>query len=195
MTNYELAKKALNNHQIIAFPTETVFGLGIFYDDEQAYEKMNIVKKKRDAKPYTMMMASIEHISQYGDVPARYRPIIEKYMPGPLTILVKAKPHVPSFVTHDTGVVGVRIPNDPKALELLQYLNKPLLVPSANRAGQKPAMNSDEVKAIFGDEVAIIIPGQAKSGQPSTVIDLTGEHLKIVRPGPIRLEQLLECLL
>lgn len=194
MKDYELAKQALNNHQVIAFPTETVFGLGVYYDDEKAYEKMNVVKKRRESKPYTLMLASVAQISQYADIPAQYWPIIKKYMPGSLTILVKSQAHVPAFVTHGTGVVGVRIPSNPEALELLKYLNKPLLVPSANRADEKPAMNDGEVKAIFGDEIAVIIPGHAKSGQPSTIIDLTGEQLKIVRPGPISLEELLTLL-
>lgn len=194
MKDYELAKLALKSHQVIAFPTETVFGLGVFYDDKIAYEKMNDIKKRRENKPYTLMLANTEQISQYADIPTHFWPIIKKYMPGSLTILVKCQAYVPEFVTHGTGVIGVRIPNNPEALELLKYLDKPLLVPSANRADEKPAMSDSEVKAIFGDEIAVIIPGQAKSGQPSTIIDLTGEQLKLVRPGPISLQDLLACL-
>lgn len=194
MKDYELAKQALKSHQVIAFPTETVFGLGVFYDDKIAYEKMNDIKKRRENKPYTLMLANTEQISQYADIPTHFWPIIKKYMPGSLTILVKCQAYVPEFVTHGTGVIGVRIPNNPEALELLKYLDKPLLVPSANRADEKPAMSDSEVKAIFGDEIAVIIPGQAKSGQPSTIIDLTGEQLKLVRPGPISLQDLLACL-
>ena len=71
---------------------------------------------------------------------------------------------------------------------------KPLLVPSANRADQKPAMNDQEVKAIFNDEVAVIIPGKSIGGLPSTIIDLTGEEIKLIRQGPISLEDIKKAL-
>lgn len=194
MNQNELAKIALNNHEVIAFPTETVFGLGVYFDDEQAYAKLNAIKKRSDDKPYTLMLSSVEQIQKYALIPLKYLPIIKKYMPGSLTILAKCQPHVPAFVTHGSGVIGIRIPSNIEALELLRYLDKPLLVPSANRAGEKPAMNDSEVKQIFSEEVAVIISGQAKSGQPSTIIDITGEEIKIVRPGPISLQDLLLCI-
>ena len=115
-------------------------------------------------------------------------------MPGSLTILVKAKENVPGYVTHDTGVIGIRIPSNKEALELLEYVKKPLLVPSANRADQKPALNDEEVKTIFNDEIKVIIPGHAQKGEPSTIIDLTGDKIKLVRQGPISLNEILSLV-
>ena len=184
------ALKALNNHQVIAFPTETVFGLGVFYDDQEAYELLNKVKNRREDKPYTMMVDSVSKITDYAFVNDKYLPIIKKYMPGSLTILVNAKDNVPSYVTHGTGVIGIRIPSNKEALELLKFVGKPLLVPSANKADQKPALTVNEVKAIFNDEIKAIIPGEISSGQPSTIIDLTGDEIKLIRKGPIPLEEL-----
>ena len=184
------ALQALNNHQVIAFPTETVFGLGVFYDDRDAYELLNKVKNRREDKPYTMMLDSVEKISNYASIPNKYLPIIKKYMPGSLTILVKAKDNVPSYVTHSTGIIGIRIPSNKEALDLLKYVKKPLLVPSANKADQKPALSEEEVKEIFKEEIAVIIPGKISSGEPSTIIDLTGNEIKLARKGPIPLEEL-----
>ncbi len=187
---YQDALKALNEHQVIAFPTETVFGLGVFYDDYQAYNLLNKVKNRHEDKPYTMMLYDINEINKYADVDKKYLPIINKYMPGSLTILVKAKENVPNYVTHNTKIIGIRIPSNKEALDLLSFVKKPLLVPSANKADQKPALNDVEVKAIFDKEISVIIPGKAIGGQASTIIDLTGNEIKLIRKGPISLEEL-----
>ena len=184
------ALQALNDHQVIAFPTETVFGLGVFYDDFEAYNLLNKVKNRKEDKPYTMMLYDINEINKYADVDKKYLPIIKKYMPGSLTILVKAKENVPNYVTHDTKIIGIRIPSNKEALELLNFVKKPLLVPSANKADQKPALNDEEVKNIFGDEIRVVIPGKAIGGQASTIIDLTGREIKLIRKCPIPLEEL-----
>ena len=88
---YEKALEALNNHQVIAFPTETVFGLGVFYDDQEAYELLNQIKRRKEDKPYTMMLSKVEDIDKYAFVDAKYKNIVKKYMPGSLTILVRSK--------------------------------------------------------------------------------------------------------
>ena len=187
---YEKALEALNNHQVIAFPTETVFGLGVFYDDEGAYHLLNGIKRRREDKPYTMMLSDVNDISKYAIVNEKYLPLIKKYMPGSLTVLVRSKENVPGYVTHNTGIIGIRIPENKEALDLLKFIKKPLLVPSANRADQKPALTDDEVKAIFQDEIKVVVPGKTCQGQPSTIVDLTGDEIKLIRKGPISLEEL-----
>ena len=186
----EDALKALNDHQVIAFPTETVFGLGVFYDDFEAYNLLNKIKNRKEDKPYTMMLDDINKINNYADIDEKYVPIIKKYMPGSLTILVKAKNNVPDYVTHNTKVIGIRIPSNKEALDLLRFVKKPLLVPSANKADQKPALTANEVKIIFNDDIRVIVPGIAVGGQASTIIDLTGDEIKLIRKGPIPLEEL-----
>ena len=187
---YKDALASLSNHQVIAFPTETVFGLGVFYDDEKAYNLLNKVKNRREDKPYTMMLSDVKEISKYAFIKDKYLPIINKYMPGSLTILMRAKKCVPAYVTHNTGIIGIRIPSNKEALDLLKFIKKPLLVPSANKADQKPALSASEVKAIFKDEIEVIIPGEISSGEPSTIIDLTGDEIKLIRKGPIPFEEL-----
>ena len=191
---YQLAKAALNDHQVIAFPTETVFGLGVYFDDKEAYELLNKIKRRKEDKPYTLMLHDVRQIKNYAYIKETQLKGLSKFMPGPLTILLKCQDNVPSYVTHGTGIIGIRIPENKEALELLKYLDKPLLVPSANRADGKPAMNDEEVKKIFNDEIAVIIPGQAVGGLPSTIIDLTKEEITLIRQGPISLEEIKKAL-
>ena len=184
------AKKVLDNSGVIAFPTETVMGLGIYFDDAKAYNYLNKTKNRPEDKPYTLMLGSINEISIYAFISKRDQLIINVFMPGPVTLLLKAKPVVPSYVTHNTGIIGVRVPDMEDVCDFITFCNRPLLVPSANKSGEKPAMSSKEVKDIFGDEVGFVFDGAAIGGKPSTIIDLSGEQVKILREGPISLEDI-----
>jgi len=182
---FELAKSALDNSQVIAFPTETVMGLGVYFDDYNAYQLLNKIKCRPEDKPYTLMLGDTKDIAKYAYVDNKVQKIINKFMPGSVTLLLKAKEVVPTYVTHNTGIIGVRVPDLKLINDFINYCNKPLLVPSANKSGEKPAVNSLEVKNIFKDEVSYIFEGSAPGGVPSTIIDLTGEEVKILREGPV----------
>ena len=182
---FELAKSALDNSQVIAFPTETVMGLGVYFDDYNAYQLLNKIKCRPEDKPYTLMLGNVNDISKYAYGDNKAQKIINKFMPGSVTLLLKAKEVVPTYVTHNTGIIGVRVPDLKLINDFINYCNKPLLVPSANKSGEKPAINSLEVKNIFKDEVSYIFEGSAPGGVPSTIIDLTGEEVKILREGPV----------
>ena len=187
-------KKALKKHGIIAFPTETVMGLGVFYDDFEAYEKLNAVKRRQEDKPYTMMLGDVDRIIKYAKIGTRAEKLIKAFMPGSITLLLHARENVPAYVTHGTGVIGVRVPNMPEIQEMLSALSKPLLVPSANKSGEKPALNSFEVKNIFGDEVDYIVEGECGSGLPSTIVDLTEPDARVIREGSISKEEIFKVL-
>jgi L-threonylcarbamoyladenylate synthase len=134
------AEDALNNHGVIAFPTETVMGLAVYYDDVEAYNKLNQIKRRPEDKPYTMMVKDKKEIANYAIINEVTQRVIDAFMPGSITILVPVKADsVPTYVTHNTGVIGIRIPTNKEAVELLNAIDKPLLVPSANRSGEKPA--------------------------------------------------------
>ena len=190
----ELIKKALENHGVIAFPTETVMGLGVFYDDFEAYNKLNKVKNRPEDKPYTMMLGDTKNIAKYAYVDDRANKIIDAFMPGSITVLLKAKANVPGYVTHNTGIIGIRVPSLEDIQDMLNKVGKPLLVPSANKSGEKPAFNSEEVKNIFKDELDYIVDGKCIGGVPSTLVDLTNDNIKILREGPISLDMILKAL-
>ena len=188
-----LASEALRKGGVVAFPTETVMGLGVVYNDRKAYDKLNKVKERPEDKPYTLMVKDVEEIAKYAEINEATQRVIDKFMPGSITILVNVKKNsVPSYVTHNTNVIGIRVPTNIEAHVLLNMVSIPLLVPSANKSGSKPALNSDEVKQIFGSELDFVMSGKAYGEVPSTIVDLTKEAPKVVRPGPISEEEIIK---
>ena len=191
LTNeFIFAKKALDESKVIAFPTETVMGLGVYYNDYTAYQLLNKIKGRPEDKPYTLMLGSVDEVDKYAYLSDRDNKIIKAFMPGAITVLLKSKSNVPGYVTHNTGVIGIRVPDFKLIQDLISFCEKPLLVPSANKSGKKPALTSIEVKEIFKDELGYILEGNALGGVPSTIVDLTGEQVKIVREGPISLKDI-----
>ena len=187
------ASEALRKGGVVAFPTETVMGLGVVYNDRRAYDRLNKVKERPEDKPYTLMVKNVEEIAKYAVIDEATQRVIDSFMPGSLTILVKVKKNsVPSYVTHNTDIIGIRVPTNIEARILLDMVSIPLLVPSANKSGSKPALNSDEVKQIFGQELNFVMSGKAKGEVPSTIVDLTKESPKVVRPGPITEEDIVK---
>ena len=182
---------ALLSGKVVAFPTETVMGLGVIYNNKNAYDLLNIVKCRPEDKPYTMMVRNVGEIENYAYVDEKTKKAIKQFMPGSLTILLKSKDTVPGYVTHNSGVIGIRIPTNVEAKELLNRINIPLLVPSANKSGEKPALSSEEVKAIFGDELAAIIDGKSKGEIPSTIVDFSKNKPVLLRKGPISFENIM----
>ena len=183
---------ALKDGKVVAFPTETVMGLGVIYNDKKAYDLLNQIKRRPEDKPYTMMVSSKKEISLYAYVDGKIQKVIDEFMPGSLTILLKSKDNVPGYVTHQSGVIGIRIPSNEEALELLKAINTPLLVPSANISGKKPALNSEEVRDIFHDEISAIIDGQSYGETPSTIVDFSKNSPVLLRKGPISFENILK---
>ena len=193
LNEFQQAKEALYKHGVIAFPTETVMGLGVLYNDRIAYDKLNEIKRRPEDKPYTLMVKDVNDISEYALIDERTQRVIDAFMPGSITILVPVKRDaVPEYVTHGTGIIGIRIPENKEALEVLKEAKLPLLVPSANRSGEKPALSDKEVKEIFGDEVDYVVSGQAKLAKPSTIVSLVNGEVKVLREGPISEEKILK---
>ena len=182
----------LLNHKVISFPTETVMGLAVVYNDFEAYNLLNKVKRRPEDKPYTLMLGNVLDIQKYGYVDKKIQKIIDAFMPGSITILIKGNENLPNWVTHGSPIVGLRVPSNKEALEVLKEVKLPLLVPSANRSGEKPCLDSEEVKKVFGDEVAYVVEGKANLEKPSTIVDLTKESPFILREGPISLEDILK---
>lgn len=186
-----LAKEALLKGEVVAFPTETVMGLGVAFNNYEAYNLLNKIKERPEDKPYTLMLKDKSEMSKYAIIDEGTQRVIDKFIPGSLTILVPLKKgSVPSYVTHGSDVIGMRVPTNIEALELLEAVNLPLLVPSANKSGSKPAVNSKEVKEIFKNEVENIISGEAKGEVPSTIVSLLNGEVKVVRQGPISEEEI-----
>lgn len=184
---------ALQNHKIIALPTDTVYGVGVMYGDLKDLQRLKNAKHRPETKPIPMMVSSIEHMEQVAVVDERVKKIAEHFLPGALTLVLRVKEEVPAEYTNGLETIAVRIPDEPFILRVIDELNTPLLVTSANQSGAKTALTSDDVLEQLPDIDGLVL-GKCRALQASTIVDCTQEKLKILRPGPITLEQLEACL-
>ena len=183
----------LKRGKIVAFPTETVYGLGVVYDSKEAFQNLVHVKRRRPDKPFTLMCSSIEEIDNYAIVNDKARAIINHFLPGELTIILNTRPGVPEWVDLGTGHIGIRVPDDEIVRRMIGLVGKPLLVPSANRADQRPLTKDEEVIAEFDGEIAGIVTGQSKGATPSTVISAY-DRIIMLRQGNLRLDEILKTI-
>lgn len=193
ITTQQLAKAvdALRKGEVIAFPTETVFGLGVIFDEEKAYQKLVEVKRRPPTQPFTLMCGRIEDIENYAYLDEKTKKIVETFMPGPLTIIVRVKDDVPPFVTLGTGFIGIRVSESTMVQNLIQSVGKPLLVPSANKHGEIPATTSAMALEAFNGEIPFVIEGKSESNIPSTIIKIDGK-IELIREGGIPFDRILD---
>lgn len=178
--------------EIVAFPTETVYGLGAIYDNEESFKRLCIVKNRPADKPFTLMCGKYEDIERVSFVSDKARRVITHFMPGEITVLLPVKDNVPNWVTMNSKKIGVRIPNYSLTLNLLREVGKPLLVPSANKSYEKPAFTSEEVLSVFDGEIAGVILGYCSNGRPSTIVDLSEENIKLIREGNVPFNEIVK---
>ena len=189
--NIDEAVKILNNNEIIAFPTETVFGLAIKADSLKNFNKLVEVKNRKPNKPFTLMISNINQVKDLIEINDIAKIIISKFMPGPLTLILKAKKNIPYYLDLGSGFIGIRIPKDDFILSLIDKVNFPLLVPSANPSDLKPAKNVDEVKKYFEGKIEAVVEGESTSNIPSTIIKIDNE-ITLIRQGELSLETILK---
>lgn len=183
------AKRIVNDNGVIAFPTETVFGLGIRYDSFLAYTKLNKLKDRRASKPYTLMLANKHDIDKYALISPQAQKIIDAFIPGPLTLILKVKPQVQlPGLTNDS--IGIRIPDHDFALQLLTTIEVPLFVTSANKSGDKPLIKAADVVKQFDNQIDAIFNYDAQGDCASTIIKLIDDQLEVVREGKITIQEI-----
>ena len=175
----------LQRSGLVAIPTETFYGLGVNPFDARAVDRLRAVKGREDAKPFLVLVASINDLSAFVEhVPPAASLLIEGFWPGPLTILFPARASLPHALTAGTGLVGMRVSSCRPLCELLTRVG-PLTGTSANRAGAAPARTAEAVQQALGDAVDLILDaGPTPGGLPSTVVD-AHHSLRIVREGAI----------
>ena len=155
-TEIKEAAEILKNGGVIAFPTETVFGLGVVYDNKDSYDRLNIVKRRPPEKPYTMMIADPKDAEKYGELNEISRKLISAFMPGQFTLICKAKSALPIWCVSQENTVGIRVPDMNVVRNMIREVGKPLLVPSANKSGEVPANTDQEALSIFKSSIALI---------------------------------------
>ena len=184
----------LLNGEVVGFPTETVYGLAIVYDDINAFNKIYEIKNRSVNKPISMMVADIDSLKKVAYVDEKVKKIIDAFMPGPLTIVLKAKENLPKHVTFNLNTIGIRIPNHQIALNILKNINKPLLVSSANISNEPSLIKASDVYEKFNQQIASLINEDAADGLASTVISLIDGKLSLLREGPISIKQIKEVI-
>jgi len=183
------AVRCIREGGIVAFPTETYYGLAVDPDSLLAVAKLFTLKKRQADKPLLLLIESLEQLQLITEhIPAEFLPLMEKYWPGPLTLVFRAKKEICRQLTGNTGTVGVRISSHPVAGELVRRMGKPLTATSANLSGQLPASTAAEVLAMFGDSLSYIVDGgQTPAGLCSTVLSFHGGKCTVLRQGQIDL--------
>jgi len=193
-----ISEAALLVHRdgVVAFPTETLYGLGVNALSEKAIRKVFNIKGRNYEKPIPILIYKKEVLSEFvSNVPEKAENLIEKFWPGGLTIIFEASPKLPSLLTGNTGKIGIRISNNPIAQELVKQADIPITATSANISGQEGCTTALEVYESLGNRVDLILDGgRTKSLLGSTVIDVTCTPIKIIREGVVSLGDLKEYL-
>ncbi len=175
----------------MAFPTETYYGLGVDPFKEEALKKVFFVKKRPVNMPILVLIDGQEMLHQLVDhIPDAYLPLMDRYWPGPLTLLFPARDHLSGFLTGGTGTIGIRLSPHPLVARLLHAWKKPITATSANISGEMPAENAAAVAASFADSIDCIIDGgSTPGGKSSTIIGCGRNGLKVVRQGRLDIGQ------
>ena len=172
---------------VIAFRTDTFYGLGADPFNPDAVQRIRDLKGREDEKPILVVISDTAQIDRL--IPDRSRAFDEltkRFWPGPLTVIGEAAAALPIELTAGTKTVGVRLPDDDKVRALVAACGGALTATSANASGQSPARTAEEAGKYFGDQLDLIVDGgPAKSETPSTVVDATTNQLKLVREGVI----------
>jgi L-threonylcarbamoyladenylate synthase len=184
---FAAAVAALNRGEVIVFPTETLYGLGADALNAAAVERVFHLKGRDAANPISVVVANRAMLCTIvGDVPRLAEQLIAEFWPGPLTLVLPAKNDLSKHLVNARGGVGVRISSAPIAAELLRELGKPITATSANPSGKNPARRIDEAKRYFPGEITVFIDGgELHSNVGSTVAEISGDKVRVIREGEI----------
>ena len=191
-TDVAKAISILQNEDLVAIPTETVYGLAGNIFSEKAVRKIFAVKQRPLYNPLIVHLYSPHQLPEITtELPPKAQMLAEAFWPGPLTLILPKKDNIPNLITAGKNTVAVRIPNHPVTLELLSKLSFPLAAPSANPFNRISPTSSAHVEAYFGDQIPMILEGgECQAGIESTIIGFDGDHPVIYRLGSISKEHI-----
>lgn len=190
--NVEEAATYIKNGGLVAFPTETVYGLGADVFNEQAIEKIFLAKGRPSDNPLIAHIGNVEDIGLLAsEVPPSARKFIEKFFPGPLTLVLPKSGNVPPIATAGLDTIGVRMPKHELAQAFIKACGTPLVAPSANLSGKPSPTTWQAVYEDLNGRIDCILQGEpTEVGLESTVVDCTGDAPLVLRAGAVSLEQL-----
>jgi L-threonylcarbamoyladenylate synthase len=169
---------------VVAFPTDTTYGLAASIHCEQAVRRLRRIKSRRDDKPFLVIVADTDWVRELAVVTSEHLRLMETYWPGPLSIVFEASGAVPGYILGPGRTVALRVPDDTLAQSILRACGMPLVVPSANLKGREPAVSGRGLVRDFGDKVDLVLDGGLlESAVPSTIVTLGRHGLEVLREG------------
>ena len=195
----EALKKAsviIKKGGVVAYPTETFYGLGVKYDDISALKKLYGIKYRSWNKALPLIIGEKRELDLIASgMTVSAEKLAKKFWPGPLTLLLPARPDISEFITANTGKIAVRIPGASFALDLARSLGFPITATSANISGMPPADTAEDVIKYFGDALDLIVDcGKTPGGKPSTIVDASDQKIRFLRAGAITIEDVFNAL-
>jgi tRNA threonylcarbamoyl adenosine modification protein (Sua5/YciO/YrdC/YwlC family) len=176
---------------LLAYPTDTYFAVGCDLFQKKAIERLAALKRRDPKKPFSFLCADLADVARYAIVDKNHYRILRRLTPGPYTFVLEATRLVPRTMLSRQRTVGIRVPDAPVARALVQGLGRPLLTTSASVADEEPLIAADDIQENLGHGVDLILDGGYTLNEPSTVLDLTGPQLVVLRQGKGRLEEVL----
>ncbi len=173
----------LRKDGVIAYPTDTIYGIGCDIFSKKALERIYRIKGRDRKKPMSFICSDLGHISRFAKVSNYAYRIMKRCLPGPYTFILEASSQVPRMLMPKRKTVGIRIPDNEIALSIVRRLGNPIITTSANISGEDVISDPVEIEESLGHSLDAVIDGGVLSGDPSTVIDLTGDAPSIVRKG------------
>lgn len=180
----------LLSNNVLAFPTETVYGLGVVYDSKLAFDRLVSLKKRSPDKPFTVMISSKEDVHKFAYIDEKIQRVIDEFFPGEITLLLKSKKCYP-WVNLNSDTIGIRMSASKDVCKLIGKVGKPLLVTSANISGFEAMNTAEDVYSTFKDDLKGIVKSSNKSSSvPSTIVLLKDGEIKLIRKGSIPFEKI-----
>jgi len=195
LLDIERAVEYLRQGQVIAYPTETIYGLGADVQNRKAVKRIYDLKSRDYGLPVSILVADLKMLRLVvSDVPERAFPLMRKFWPGPLTILFPASAVIPKGLVTNTGKIGIRISSHPVAAALVQQFGGPLTTTSANLSGFPPSLSVKHIQKYFGDKLPCIVDGgECEPSRGSTVVDIGDDTMRIVRDGAVPADEVIKC--
>jgi len=186
-TAVRTAAQVIDTGGIICFPTDTVYGFAASIYSRDAIDRLRSLKRRSLSEPFVIIASDIDIVHEMVEVvTARHLRLMEAYWPGPLTIVFRASPMVPAYLTGAAGTVALRIPDDVLTQSILRACGVPLAAPSANVRGKRPALNPEEVLAEFDGKIDLLLDGgSVESSDPSTIVSVNARNLTVLRRGRV----------
>ena len=183
----------LKNDGVIAVPTDTVYGLCARMDSLKVRKKLEKIKERLPNKSFPVMCSNIEQIKNIAMVTKKTEKIINAFMPGPITLVLKKSENVPNYINEGSTEIGIRMATTKELKEIIELMGIPVLMTSANKSGEETCKSIEEIERVFPTIDGVLVDDLPK-GKASTIIDCTSEDIRIIREGPISLDQVKEAL-